>query len=244
MTTKIGRRALLAGVGLLVCAGVGCTPTTSIRKHPQFADRRAKISSVAVVPPEVEVIRVVFKGDNEPLPEEASRISARLPDLIAAELRRRGFTVKDACLDEQHFGTEPDLRFQTTQAQQAFTTASGQMYRTVAMKKPEAENFQSTLGPGVNPLADHADVDALIFVKMGGFKKSAGEVAKNVAVTILFAVTGAIVAQPTQGAGMRIALVDGATGDVLWANVAGTTGDFEGAGLEKMIKGVFKEFPP
>ncbi len=244
MTTKIPRRALLAGVGLLVCTGVGCTPTTSIRKHPQFAERRAKISSVAVVPPEVEVVRVVFKGDNEPLPDDAARISARLPDLIAAELRQRGFTVKDAGLDEQHFGTEPDLRFQTTQAQQAFTTASAQMYRTVAMKKPDAENFQSTLGPGVNPLADHANVDALVFARMGGFKKSGGEVAKDVAITILFAVTGAIVTQTTQGAGMRMALVDGGTGDVLWANVAGTSGDFEDVGLEKMIKEVFKEFPP
>ncbi len=79
---------------------------------------------------------------------------------------------------------------------------------------------------------------------MGGFKKSGGEVAKDVAITILFAVTGAIVTQPTQGAGMRMALVDGGTGDVLWANVAGTSGDFEGVGLEKMIKEVFKEFPP
>jgi hypothetical protein len=243
--TKVAQRALLAAaVGLLVCTGVGCTPTTSIRKHPQFADRRAKISSVAVVPPEVEVVRVVFKGDNEPLPEEAARISARLPDLIAAELRRRGFTVTDACLDEQHFGTEPDLRFQTTQAQQAFATAGAQMYRTVLMKKPDAENYQSTLGPGVNPLADHANVDALIFVEVGGFKKSGGEVAKDVIMTILFLAIGAYVTQPTQGAGMRIALVDGATGDVLWANVGGTTGDFEGAGLDKMIKEVFKEFPP
>ncbi len=242
--TKVTRRALAAAAALLVCTGTGCTPTTTVRKHPQFAERRAKISSVAVVPPEVEVIRVVFKGDNEPLPEDAARITTKLPDLIAGELRRRGFTVKDACLDEQHFGTAPDLRFQTTQAQQAFSTASAQMYQTVAMKKPEAENCQSTLGPGVNPLADHANVDALIFVKMGGFKKSGGEVAKDVAMTVLFLAIGAIVTQPTQGAGIRIALVDGATGDVLWANVAGTSGDFEGAGLHKLIGETFKEFPP
>jgi len=31
--------------------------------------RRAQISTVAVVPPTVEVVEVVFKGDNHPLPD-------------------------------------------------------------------------------------------------------------------------------------------------------------------------------
>jgi hypothetical protein len=102
------------------------------------------------------------------------------------------------------------------------------------------------LGPAVNRSADHADVDGLVFAKMAGFKKSGGEIAKDVTMTIMIAVAtlGSVVAiQPSKGASLQVALVDGATGDILWANTAGTTGDFEGSGLEQMVKTLFEGFP-
>jgi len=215
--TNWRRGGVLAVTGIALMLA-GCT--TTVRKHPEFAKRRAKIANVAVVPPDVEVVRVVFKGDNQPLNEEAARIRTRLPDLIAAAMRKQGFTVKEAGLDEQHFADKPDLRFQTTQLQDAFARADQQMFKVVQMSKSEAENYKTTLGTDVIPIADHADVDALVVAKMNGFKKSGGEIAKDVAITVLIAVAtlgNAVATQPTKGASLQVALIDGTTGDILWA---------------------------
>jgi len=241
--TNRRRRGFLAVTAIALMLA-GCT--TTVRKHPEFAQRRAKIANVAVLPPDVEVVRVVFKGDNQLLNEEAARIRSRLPDLIAAAMRKQGFTVKEAGLDEQHFAEKPDLRFQTTQLQDAFARADQQMFKVVQMSKSEAENYKTTLGTDVITIADHADVDALVVAKMNGFKKSGGEIAKDVAITVLIAVAtlgNAVATQPTKGASLQVALVDGTTGDILWANTAGTAGDFEDSGLGAMVEQVFKGFP-
>ena len=54
---------------------------------------------------------------------------------------------------------------------------------------------------------------------------------------------GAVVTQPTKGASLQVALIDGTTGDILWANTAGTAGDFEDSGLGAMVEQLFKGFP-
>ncbi len=241
------RLRLLAWSSALVGAALaisGCTTTT--RKHPEFTARRAQMASVAVVPPQVEMTLVVFKGDNQPLPEETAKIQRRLPDLIAAQLRQHGFTVKDAGLDEEHFAAQPDLRFQTTQVQSAFARANEEMFKVAAMQKSEAEACKLSLGPDVNQLSEHADADGLVFAKMSGFKKTGGEITKDVAMTVLIAAAtlGSVIpVQPTKGASLQIALVDGTTGDILWANTAGTGGDFEESGLDSMVQRLFAGFP-
>ena len=106
--------------------------------------------------------------------------------------------------------------------------------------------YERSLGADVNLFADHAEVDALVFAKMWGFKKSSGEIARDAAMTVLIAAAtlGSVIpAQPTSGATIRIALVDGTTGDVLWANTAGTNGDFEGSGLDTLVGTLFRQFP-
>ena len=75
----------------------GCT--TTVRRHPSFGERRAKIASVAVVPADVAFVRMVFRGDNQPLPEETGRVRGRLPALVTTQLQKRGFTVKEARLE-------------------------------------------------------------------------------------------------------------------------------------------------
>ena len=42
---------------------------------------------------------------------------------------------------------------------------------------------------------------------------------------------------------LRVALVDGTTGEILWANMSGARSAFEDAGLSAMVDQVFKGFP-
>jgi hypothetical protein len=61
--TKRDERSVVFVLALL--ALVGCT--TIVRQNPNFAARRSQISAVAVMPPEVKVRLITFKGDNPPL---------------------------------------------------------------------------------------------------------------------------------------------------------------------------------
>ena len=232
-------RARARGV-LVACAAVaavwlsGCVTTT--RMNPAFPARRAAIKRVAVVPPDVTIVRLTFKGDNALAREEVDRAAARLPGLIAAELRGHGFEVKEAGLDERRFAGEPDLRFRTTQVQRAFLRAQMDLYETEVIETSKANRTEQTLGPLVNRLADHAAVDGLVVSTMVGLRKSWGEFVKDVFV----AWGGAM----KKGAILRVGLIDGDTGDILWANsVVAQDEDFQGEGLDKMVKSAFREFP-
>ena len=238
------RIAILPALLLLTALLAGCA--TTVRRHPDFEARRKEIASVSVMPPQVEFVRIVFKGDDEPLREESSAVARRLPGLVAAELRSHGFDVKEAGLYADDSEDLSEMRFETTQISRAFAEASGEMYQQPLMIESDAMKYERSLGADVNLFADRAEVDALVFAKMWGFKKSSGEIAKDAAMTVLIAAAtlGSVVSvQPTAGATIRIALVDGTTGDVLWANTAGTNGDFEGRGLNTLIAGLFKQFP-
>lgn len=159
-----------------------------------------------------------------------------LPGLIAAELHGRGFEIKDAALDERHFKEKPDLRFDTTQLQGAFLHAQLDLYETEFQRTSVANHTEETIGPLVNRFADHADVDAMAVCTMVGLRKSWGETLKDVVVSLGGTVrTGAV---------LRVALVDGDTGEILWANSVVTEGEeFQGEGLERMVKSAFRDFP-
>ncbi|GIW42220.1 MAG: hypothetical protein KatS3mg076_2797 [Candidatus Binatia bacterium] len=241
-TSRLWLRAVVVVVS--VASVSACT--TTVRKHPGFEERRKELRSVAVMPPEVEIVRVVFRGDNEELREEAEAVSQRLAELLEAELRRRGFEVKPVRLAEPELSQDADLRFELTQIRATFAEKSAEMFQVGRMSKSEALAYEASLGPSVNRFADRAGVDALCFVRMAGWKKSGGEIARDWTMTLLLgaATAGGLVRVPhAKGAGIEVALVDGTTGDVLWANAAGKYGDFEGKGLESMVEDLFEGFP-
>ncbi len=237
--TRIERVALGAALGLLVAC------TTTIRQHPAFPSRIGEISDIGIMPPDVSVMRIVFKGDNEPLPDEEQAVAADLPHLLARYVRDRDFTVRMVPLDDELFLAFPELRFEASQSQRAFTSAMAEMYKTVEMSESHAMSYERSLGPEVTQFAELAGVDALLFSKYSGFKKSQGELVKNALVAII--VGGGFVAD---GSTLQVSLVDGSTGDLLWSNTVGLAD--QGANfavarsglspLEFLAKKAFEEF--
>jgi hypothetical protein len=217
--------------------------TTGIRQHPEFAARRQAIRSVAVIPPEVTVRLITFTGEDQPIPELERQVREKLPALVAAELASRGFAVPHATSIESRLGEVPALRFQTTQLQQNFAQAEAEMFRTAQMATAQAENYRRSLGAQVARVSDPLEADALVLVRVQGFQKSGGEIAKDMAKSIVVGVlTGYVAVQPTSGTTMSVAFVDGRSGDVLWANAAGMPSDPSGA-LEGLVKQAFAAFP-
>jgi hypothetical protein len=196
--------------------------TTTIRQHPEFSSRVQAVRNIGFMPPAAAVTLVVFRGDNELLQDETRAIQDRLPGLLADQLKVRDFNVQNVKLDEEALAAHPELRFEASAVQQAFEQALGEMFASPTLFKSKALNYQRTLGPEINRFADFVDAEALVFARYSGFRKSGGEVTRDVLFTVLLAVAtlGAVipVPPPSTGGTLQVCVVDGATGDVLWAN--------------------------
>jgi hypothetical protein len=210
-----------------VLAG-GCAP----KRAPEFPPRTATLRRVAIIPLEVHLARIVFSGDDEPLSAEADIARRELPSAITPELEAHGFTVRPARLDESDPSVTDNLRYLATTAaarHAAFVSAN-------LAGKPTGG-----LGTDIGALADHADVDALLFVQMVGMTKSGGQVARDVAVTVL---TFGHVIYPTSATQLFATLIDGTSGAVIWWGWRRKqTAAFGGYELRELVHELFKPWP-
>lgn len=218
--------------------------TTTIRQHPDFHERVAQVVEVGIMPPEVIVTKIMFKGDNQRLTAEERGLARQIPQLLLRSLAEHDFTVRVVPLDDEMFKAFPELRFETTQSQLAFASAMNQMYKTVDILESNSLTSES-LGPEVTQFADVAGVDTLLFSRYSAFKKSEGELAKDIIVGLI---VGGI--PPTEGGALEVSLVDGITGDVLWSNHVQRTDQeigFANLGkgfsiLEILVRDAFEKF--
>jgi len=227
---KFRYRLVIVAVVLLF---TGCAATTPVRENPGFAKATLKIDKVVVLPPEVSVTQLVFSGDNERLPDEERNIGQILNSNVPGILEQDGYTVSDFNLEEQQ-DSGKDINFTLHQIESAFQQASGQLYEKATVTIDQSRNFRVSIGPIVDPIAEATGADALLIVHYSGYKKSAGLMAKEIVSGTLFAVlTGVAPVPSSTGGGMEIALLDAATGDVLWANRGG--GAFDPLSLARRL---------
>lgn len=221
-----------------------CAAQTTVRQHEDFAARRAAIRTVAVLPPDISAVLLVFKGDNQPLTAEVEKVAHDLPHSLQQQLTSRGLTASVVDLTSEE--SDPDLRLAGSQAQQTFNTVIRDMYsKGVSMKESEALKYKASLGPQVGELADRLGVDALLFAQYAEFHKSEGEVASDVTKSVLiFAATlGSVIAvSPVYGATLQGALVDGSTGEILWADTTGRT-EMHESPVAPLAAALFRRFP-
>jgi hypothetical protein len=214
------------------------TPTyTTVRRHPEFHARCREIETVAVLPPEVQVVRIVLRGQEE-MHEEEEAVLRDLPGIVSRELEQHGFDAHPA-FGEEPRPEAPELRFETTQIQRAYDRVSAEMYATAMLPSDRALQYECSVGPDVGLFAQEGEADALVFLRYHGWQKSADEVARDIVLGVLFGVPSTA----PSGAILEVALVDGATGEVLWANKAGQQGSVSPEMLEALVNGAFRAFP-
>jgi hypothetical protein len=227
--------------------------TTTMRQNPNFAARRRQITTVAVMPPEVKIhLTTVKRANRKPLPEDEANLRSRLPGAVAKALEARGFAVRKPEVFQAKLAESSDLRLLTTQVNDSFLQAAHEAYAgqnwdgSPDEPTSTAGRYQRSLGPAVASIADHAAADALVLVDMEGFRSSPGAIALEFAESIVIGVLtlGGAYVGPPMGATLVVALVDGASGDVLWQNIAGTQMDFAAPGVvEDMVQQLFAKLP-
>lgn len=230
--------ALVLVVGAV--SGCGITP---IRQHPDFASAARKVQSIVVLPPDVEHVRIVFNGDNERLTEKEATVATQLTQGLETSLKNKHYTVRP-WLDPKQQERHPNLSFELQQVRTAYTEAAKQLFEKAANEE-ESTKYRVTLGPVVNPIATVTNAEALLYARFSGFEKSGGQQTKDILAGALLGVLTGVIALPhPEGAALEVALIDGVTGDVLWANRGGTAGPHPlGFGAPLMAENILARLP-
>lgn len=204
----------------------GCASQSPVRQHPELADAARRIKTVAILPPDVAHERVVFSGDNERLTERERLLARELVLRLRTQFEDRKYVVRGVTGEESGEPAAETVELQRLRG--ACNEAIRQLYSDDALADDNGQRRVS-IGAVVNPVAEQMQADALLLVRYAGYEKSGGQQAKDMTATILFgtlltvASGGAVVPMnmPAKSGGIvQLVLIDGTTGDVLWANVA------------------------
>jgi hypothetical protein len=214
-------RLAVATCALILTWGCATTPMTTAREHPDIGAALLEIQRVAVAPPVVKIERIAFSGENVRLTAQEAQIAAEIEAATAAALTRQGFDVVPFDFAGAR-AADPDFAFALNQVFEAFGRAKTDVQLGRAVSEDRKREFAESLGAAVNQIADRAGVDAVVIAEYYGYDKSGGQVAKDiVAATLLSALIGGAAMSPNEASYMEVGLVDGVTGDLLWADVAG-----------------------
>jgi hypothetical protein len=210
------KRVLLISAALWLS---GCSQT-SVRHHQDFQAVAKTIDTVVIVPADVEIELINFNGDNEQLEEKAESIKKQIHVLAANKLTQEHLTVIDFDFKNEAAKDE-DFAYALTQVKEAWGKAKEEMYKTGMIDEKKKANFKTNLGSVLNSIADKTGADAVVLMHYSGFEKSSGMITKDIASSVLVGVLtlGAVVPiQATAGAFLDVALVETASGKVIWAN--------------------------
>lgn len=206
-------RSRFVCLALILSVGLGTSGCATYRMHPEFKERQKSLLTVAALPPDVEVYRLTFDGKKEPMYELYPQVSKGTLEALEGVFAEKGYQIRSLDLSEATLETKPELRSMLYNIREAYKKT------LVDIRKRPYDKFLYSLGPQVNPLADRANADALLLIKWEAYKKSGGEIAKDIAKAILIAAAtlGNVVAiMPPSYATAHFALVDGNTGEILW----------------------------
>jgi hypothetical protein len=208
-----------ASLSVLLAALCACATPRESEVLVHYPPRLSGVKKIGIMPIGATITRIVFTGENEPVTEEQNAAIAAIGDSELTLLRARGFEAEALPLDEKLFAEQPDLRFQSTQAQKAGELAMVRMIRA----KDRAAAEAATKG-ALNELSSVAAVsgaDALLFTHFEGYVLSGGEMTKEIMKSVDFLVltlgTFTTVAK-RRGSGIAVCVIDANTGEVLYAD--------------------------
>jgi len=211
----------IAAIITLLVFVSSCTTTTSTRRHPTLTEQLEYIDSVVVIPPRVEIEYVTLTGENERLTEQEDTIRIQLIQMAEHRLTSRGYHVVEFDF-EGAIKSNEEFAYTVTQVREEFDQAKKELQLGKGLTIEEATTLKASIGEVVNVVAEETGADAILLMRYEGFEKSKGYKSKDIGTSILVGIlTGIVpVAAPT-GAITEVALIDGATGDVLWADIMG-----------------------
>ncbi|WP_298440729.1 hypothetical protein [uncultured Ferrimonas sp.] len=212
------RVALTALVAIALLSG--CS-VTSVRMHEDHAQHTQDYQRIAIVPPVVEMKLVNFDGEGERLTPQEDAIRSQLIAEASSKLTARGFTPV-VVERERMLAQFADFNVDVANLRESYQSIAANLYTGKAVNEKKVASFRQSVGEAASVVAHSTNSDAILLLKYTGWEKSKGSVAKDMAASILVGVltAGAVVpVQAMSGESVEAALIDGDSGDVVWANV-------------------------
>lgn len=235
-------RVRLLVVSLALAAGAGCA---GLPRHPDFKARQKQMRTLAILPPKVEILKVGFRGSEEPMNELVPGATLAIAAELDASFAQRGYALQPLDLQPQTLEEHPELKQDLYLVLTAFEKQM-EAYRKKGLRKGA---FTYNVGSTVNTFADRASSDTLVLLRCHAIKKTGGEIAKDWAKTVLIAAAtlgNAVVYSYSSVTLLELAVLDGNSGDILWytnnaqfANVDAANTDH----LRKAVRSLVKQFP-
>jgi hypothetical protein len=200
----------------------GCATTTT-RTHPALEEELQHINSVVIAPPRVEIEYVTLTGENERLTDREESIRTELVAIAQRELSEHGYEIIDFDFDSA-MENDAEFAYTVTQIREGFDKAKEDLQLGKQVSPEQANKLKISVGEAVNVVAAESGADAILLIRYAGFDKSDGYVAKDVGTSLLVGILTAgsvIMTSPASGAVTEVALIDGVTGEVLWADIKG-----------------------
>jgi len=232
----------------------GCVvPAASSRTSAHFAEQSAQIRVVALLPSEIKIYQIDAGGVREEI--EAWSVQARNNVVTAVENELRAkLNAAVKTLNEESL-PEEKARLQETRALYSAVSTMILLHTypnpnfTGYVFEEKIKNFDYSLGSAVSDLAKGAQalllLDAEDHVWTGG-RQALQALGIILGIAASVATRTLVIPQLGGGTGVRAALVDSRTGDILWINVvgAGAGKDLRDlASAKEMVSQLFKDFP-
>lgn len=226
---------------ILILLNSSCAKLTTTREHPVLEEQLLSIDKVLVISPTVAIQKINFSSDNERHADAEGSIKQGLMDVAKTELASKGYELLEFDLDKAVMEDE-DLAYALNQVKEGFEQAKATLYEK-SLNEEEKRTIKASVGTAINALVEKTGADSFLIFNYAGFEKSGGSVAKDVAVSVLFAALGTVAVQSTEGSYVEVALIDGVTGDVLWCDV-GRTSDLDTSAAEALLEKMPSDIDP
>ncbi len=215
-------------------------------RHPDFTAHHSSIHRLSVLTPEIEVYKLTFRGDKQMMYELLEPLAQQAVEELDKALTKRGYEIKPLDLSNEALNAQPELRQNLHTVRTLFAQQLEQYQKRWFTK---LRGFRYSIGAEINLFADQAGSDALVMMRCVGFKKTGGEIAKDVAKTVLImaASLGNVMVYWYPSATLiQLAVIDGNTGDILWYIDNKDQGGFDIAkekAFRKTVRRLMSKFP-
>jgi hypothetical protein len=228
----------------------------SYRENPRFQEQAQQIHTIAIFPSEVKVYQIDAGGTREEIAEWSAQAGTNVVSALENELRTKTKATVNVVSEESL--VEEKTRLQETRALYDAVSTMISLHTYPNPNNPsfffeeKQKNFDYSLGSEVGSLANGAEVllffNAEDHVWTGGRQAlQALGVILGVGVTVMTPpVPVLFVPRMSGGTAVKAALIDSATGDILWINAvgAGAGKDLrDPASASAMVSELFKDFP-
>jgi hypothetical protein len=232
-------------VVLCVIALAGCaTGQTSVHRELTASAERRLPKKVLLLPVEIRVHEVSAGGVAEKVDawsDIASGNAVRYVKSVATG--RSAFELVESP------ALSPEDTAQLDQHIALYEVVAGSAYLAraspIGVWKERAKNFDYTLGPGLEPLAERTGIDAAMIVIGSDYISTAGRKAAMVMGVLVGALAGAVIVPQGGISFVSVGVVDMRTGNLLWFGTDQSSAtDFRNErDLHQMLDRMFQTYP-